>query len=159
MVESVREVLAREATGGEVSVRGWLRTARHSKDVSFLEVADGSCFAGLQVVAAPELANFEEVRRSVEKACERVGWLALQDNVAYEVKPGTWLARNSIALPRLHHYQYSLLYPLGSDRVHVTLPSSPRWHRRHHVNASSVGSWSRIVVGLLAVRVGQHDER
>ena len=60
--ESVREVLAREAAGGEVTVRGWLRTARHAKDVSFLELTDGSCFAGLQVVAAPELANFDEVR-------------------------------------------------------------------------------------------------
>lgn len=68
-------------------------------------------------------ATFEEVRRSVEKACERVGWLALQDNVAYEVTPGTWLARNSIALPRLHQYQYSLLYPMGGDRIDLTLPS------------------------------------
>ena len=44
-------------------MQGWVRTARHSKGVSFLEVSDGSCFAGLQVVAAPELANFEDVRR------------------------------------------------------------------------------------------------
>jgi asparaginyl-tRNA synthetase len=60
--ESVRELLAREAPGGRVRVQGWVRTARHSKEVSFLEVSDGSCFAGLQVVASPELANFEEVR-------------------------------------------------------------------------------------------------
>jgi asparaginyl-tRNA synthetase len=60
--ESVREMLARAAAGGEVVVRGWIRTARHSKDVSFLEVSDGSCFAGMQVVAAPALANYEAVR-------------------------------------------------------------------------------------------------
>jgi asparaginyl-tRNA synthetase len=61
--ESIREVLARESAGGVVRVCGWVRTARHAKDVSFLELNDGSCMAGLQLVAAPELDNFEsEVR-------------------------------------------------------------------------------------------------
>jgi asparaginyl-tRNA synthetase len=60
--ESVRELLDRTSAGSEVAVRGWIRTARHSKDVSFLEVSDGSCFAGVQVVASPDLANYEEVR-------------------------------------------------------------------------------------------------
>ena len=62
MRERVREILAREEAGGEVEVRGWLRTARHAKGRSFLEVSDGSCFAGLQAVVEPELANFEAVR-------------------------------------------------------------------------------------------------
>ena len=55
----VRDVLAREAAGGPVTVRGWLRTARHGKGVSFLEVSDGSSLAGIQVVADPKLANYE----------------------------------------------------------------------------------------------------
>jgi asparaginyl-tRNA synthetase len=59
VAESVRDLLAREVAGGRVSVQGWLRTARHSKNVSFLEISDGSCFAGLQAVAAPELPNYE----------------------------------------------------------------------------------------------------
>ena len=64
MNESVREILARPAAGGSARVRGWVKTARHSKGLSFLEVSDGSCFAGLQVVAPPELTNFEsDVRR------------------------------------------------------------------------------------------------
>jgi asparaginyl-tRNA synthetase len=50
MSDSVRSILAREAAGGEVAVCGWVRTARHSKGVSFLEITDGSCFAGIQVV-------------------------------------------------------------------------------------------------------------
>ncbi len=40
-------------------VRGWLKTARHGKGVSFLEVSDGSCFAGIQVIAEPALANYD----------------------------------------------------------------------------------------------------
>ena len=60
--ESVRSVLAREASGDTVTVQGWVRTARHSKEVSFLELNDGSSFAGIQVVASKELANLEEIR-------------------------------------------------------------------------------------------------
>jgi asparaginyl-tRNA synthetase len=69
MNASVREVLAREAAGGQVSIRGWVRTARHSKGLSFLEVSDGSCFAGLQVVAEPSLANFESDVRALKTGC------------------------------------------------------------------------------------------
>ena len=60
MSESIREILARDAAGGIVHVQGWLRTARHSKQVSFLEVHDGSCFAGLQAIASPELPGYED---------------------------------------------------------------------------------------------------
>ncbi len=67
--EKVKALLAREAAGGTVTVQGWVRTARHGKEVSFLEVADGSCFAGVQVVAGPELANFETCVRSVRTGC------------------------------------------------------------------------------------------
>ena len=65
----VREVLARERAGGSVTVRGWLRTVRHSKGVSFLEVSDGSCFAGLQAVAEPSLPNYESVVRGLGTGC------------------------------------------------------------------------------------------
>src|SRR5712671_4970469 len=33
-----------------VTVKGWVRTRRDSKDFSFLELNDGSCLANLQVV-------------------------------------------------------------------------------------------------------------
>ncbi len=69
MIESVREVLAREAAGGSASLRGWLRTVRHSKGVSFLEVSDGSCFAGLQVVVDPSLANYESEIKALGTGC------------------------------------------------------------------------------------------
>ena len=61
--ESIRGLLAREAAGGRASVRGWLRTVRHAKEVSFLDVSDGSCLSGIQVVASPETEGFEPVVR------------------------------------------------------------------------------------------------
>jgi asparaginyl-tRNA synthetase len=69
MNQSVRRILAAGAAGDEVTVRGWVRTARHSKGVSFLEVSDGSCFAGLQVVLEPDLPNFESELRQLGTGC------------------------------------------------------------------------------------------
>jgi asparaginyl-tRNA synthetase len=75
--ESIREILSRDGAGGEVTVRGWLRTARHAKQVSFLEVSDGSCFSGIQVVAGPECPRFEEEIRTLGTGCavEAIGEL------------------------------------------------------------------------------------
>jgi len=55
----VKDILARPAAGGSVVVHGWLKTARHGKGVSFLEISDGSSFAGIQAVVEPSLANYE----------------------------------------------------------------------------------------------------
>src|SRR5690606_3984727 len=63
---SVEHALAgRIPAGGEVTVRGWVRTRRDSKaGLSFVNVSDGSCFAPIQVVAPATLDNYEsEVKR------------------------------------------------------------------------------------------------
>lgn len=65
-IMSVEQVLAGKApAGGEVTVRGWVRTRRDSKaGLSFVNVSDGSCFAPIQVVAPAGLPNYEsEVKR------------------------------------------------------------------------------------------------
>lgn len=51
--------------GEQLRVQGWLRTRRDSKaGMSFLVVHDGSCFAGLQVIAPSDLPNYaSEVQR------------------------------------------------------------------------------------------------
>jgi asparaginyl-tRNA synthetase len=57
-VESVKAILQRGAAGGDVAVRGWLRSARHSKGLTFLDLTDGSCFSGIQVVVDGDLPNY-----------------------------------------------------------------------------------------------------
>lgn len=49
--------------GCSAEIAGWVRTVRSGKDVSFLEVNDGSCLESLQIVAEPGLDNFEAVSR------------------------------------------------------------------------------------------------
>jgi len=51
------------STGSSVNVAGWVRTVRSGKEIAFLSVNDGSSAESLQVVAGPELPNFEEVCR------------------------------------------------------------------------------------------------
>jgi asparaginyl-tRNA synthetase len=52
-----------------VVVQGWLRTVRHGKGVSFLDLSDGSCFAGIQVVVDPVVDNFDREVRSLGTGC------------------------------------------------------------------------------------------
>ncbi|MCD9032909.1 asparagine--tRNA ligase [Luteimonas sp. Y-2-2-4F] len=63
---SVAQALAGKIPeGGEVTVRGWVRTRRDSKaGLSFVNVSDGSGFHPIQVVAPAALPNYDsEVKR------------------------------------------------------------------------------------------------
>lgn len=59
----ISEVLASGRPGVGLTVKGWVRTVRTGKDVTFLALNDGSCLTSLQVVATPTMANYEEVSR------------------------------------------------------------------------------------------------
>ena len=46
----------------DVTVCGWIRTVRDSKNIGFAQINDGSCFAGVQVVFEQQkLENFNEI--------------------------------------------------------------------------------------------------
>jgi asparaginyl-tRNA synthetase len=49
--------------GKEITISGWVRTSRSSKDFGFIEINDGSFFKGLQVVFDNNLNNFSEVEK------------------------------------------------------------------------------------------------
>ncbi|WIH03484.1 asparagine--tRNA ligase [Xanthomonas translucens pv. graminis] len=70
-VVSVEHALAGKIpAGGEVTVRGWVRTRRDSKaGLSFVNVSDGSCFAPIQVVAPAELPNYEADVKRLTAGC------------------------------------------------------------------------------------------
>jgi asparaginyl-tRNA synthetase len=61
--------------GSTVTVKGWVRTRRDSKaggGLSFIAVHDGSCFDPIQVVARPELANYESEVLHLTTGCSVV---------------------------------------------------------------------------------------
>ncbi|KQY52530.1 asparagine--tRNA ligase [Lysobacter sp. Root494] len=70
-VVSVEHALAGKLpVGGEVTVRGWVRTRRDSKaGLSFVNVSDGSCFAPIQVVAPAVLPNYESEVKHLTTGC------------------------------------------------------------------------------------------
>ena len=70
-VLSVQEALSgKVAAGGEVSVRGWVRTRRDAKNgLSFIHISDGSCFHPIQAVLTDALPNYESEARRLTAGC------------------------------------------------------------------------------------------
>lgn len=65
----INHVLDKKPVGEDLEIRGWLKTRRDAKDITFLEIGDGSCLAGLQVVAGHELPNFSSEIRKATTGC------------------------------------------------------------------------------------------
>ena len=45
----IKDLLTSSPDGRKVSVSGWVRTVRDSKNLVFIQVNDGSCFANIQL--------------------------------------------------------------------------------------------------------------
>ena len=53
------------ADGAVVTVEGWAKTVRDSKNIGFIELNDGSCFKGVQIVfEQAKIENYTEVAKS-----------------------------------------------------------------------------------------------
>ncbi len=75
----IAEVLHSEKIGDRYTVMGWVRTRRDSKGgFSFVEVNDGSCLSGLQVIADQKLDNYESEVLKLQTGCsiQAVGTLS-----------------------------------------------------------------------------------
>ncbi len=65
---SVKEALTRETPLDSILLQGWVRTRRDSKTFSFIEVNDGSCLKGIQVVADAKLADYAHIEKATTGA-------------------------------------------------------------------------------------------
>src|SRR5437870_13494614 len=65
---SVKDALNRTAPIAPISVQGWVRTRRDSKDFSFIELNDGSSLRNLQIIARNSLPNYPVVQRLITGA-------------------------------------------------------------------------------------------
>ncbi len=61
MVKRIVDILGNGQPEESVTVQGWVRTKRESKEFAFLEVNDGSSMANLQIVLNQDLPNYAEV--------------------------------------------------------------------------------------------------
>ncbi|HEX9783727.1 MAG TPA: asparagine--tRNA ligase [Opitutaceae bacterium] len=64
----VKQALASSAACDAILVQGWVRTRRDSKGFSFLEVNDGSCLKGLQVIVDASLPDYVHIHRATTGA-------------------------------------------------------------------------------------------
>lgn len=69
---NIRSLLASQEPVQDVTVQGWVRTRRDSKACTFIELNDGSCLRGLQVVADNSLACAELYPRILTGASVRI---------------------------------------------------------------------------------------
>ena len=75
----IAEILSQGKPGTRLTVMGWVRTRRDSKGgFSFVEVNDGSCLSGLQIIADEGLPNYKDDILLLQTGCSirAVGTLA-----------------------------------------------------------------------------------
>src|SRR6266516_744897 len=59
----IKDALQSPAPIDAIRVQGWVRTRRDSKDLSFIELNDGSCLRNLQIIARNTLPNYAALER------------------------------------------------------------------------------------------------
>ncbi|MBN2055347.1 asparagine--tRNA ligase [bacterium] len=59
----IKQILNSEEAGVRIVVKGWIRTKRSSKNITFIELNDGSTINNLQVIAESESGEFAAVEK------------------------------------------------------------------------------------------------
>ncbi len=62
LLPTIKQLLAMEPIGQEVTIRGWVRTKRETKQSTFIEVNDGSCLSNIQCVVESALLENEALK-------------------------------------------------------------------------------------------------
>ena len=66
----IAEILSSGEVGAKFTVMGWVRTRRDSKGgFSFIEVNDGSCMSGIQIIADEKLPNYRDEILKLQTGC------------------------------------------------------------------------------------------
>ena len=61
----IKDILVSNPDGHSVEIYGWVRTKRDSKNLVFLQINDGSCFASIQATKTindPEMNKQEKIK-------------------------------------------------------------------------------------------------
>lgn len=68
--QRIVNILKEQPVNTSIEIHGWIRTRRDvGGELSFLEVSDGSCLAGLQVIADGRLPNYHLEVRKLSTGC------------------------------------------------------------------------------------------
>lgn len=59
----ISELLKSNEPLKNIQIKGWVRTCRESKEVTFIEINDGSCLKNIQAVADKTLKNYKHIEK------------------------------------------------------------------------------------------------
>ncbi len=59
----IKHALSSDSALPEISIKGWVRTRRDSKEFSFLEINDGTCLANIQCIADTNVAGYQDITK------------------------------------------------------------------------------------------------
>ena len=65
----IAHLLKEKPVNSTVKINGWIKSRRDSKNLSFLDVTDGSCLTGLQVIADTGLPNYHDEILKLTAGC------------------------------------------------------------------------------------------
>jgi asparaginyl-tRNA synthetase len=65
----IADVFRTQPIGAPIEIKGWLKTRRDAKGLSFLAVNDGSCLRDLQVIAEDGLYNYRTEIKKLSTGC------------------------------------------------------------------------------------------
>lgn len=68
-MQRIKKIIADPCFGATIEIKGWLKSKRDAKNFSFLDVGDGSCLQGLQVIADTSLPNYQEEIKKLTTGC------------------------------------------------------------------------------------------
>ncbi|MBU0682178.1 MAG: asparagine--tRNA ligase [Proteobacteria bacterium] len=67
--QRIKKIISDPPWGATLEIKGWLKSKRDAKDFSFLDVGDGSCIQGLQVIADSSLVNYQREIKKLTTGC------------------------------------------------------------------------------------------
>lgn len=121
----ISQILASSPGTEVIEVKGWVRTRRDGKDLSFIEINDGSCLKNLQVIAPKEMGNYDEIVRRLTTGCAVCFRGLLQESPAQgqlvelqaaEVEVYGWAPADSYPLQKKRH-SFEFLRDIGHLRA------------------------------------------
>ena len=65
----IAHLLKEKPVNSTVEIKGWVKSRRDSKNLSFLDITDGSCLKGLQVIADAGLSNYQNEILKLTAGC------------------------------------------------------------------------------------------
>ena len=67
--QKIVQILRSQPDGNIIAISGWVKSCRHSKNVSFIDLNDGSCLQNIQIIIDNHLDNYSTEILTISTGC------------------------------------------------------------------------------------------